>query len=266
MHGVVPKVLWQRVHPADADNRIRLVCRTALVDEPTSGARTLIDLGAGQRWSSKDRRHHALEEGPDVPDVLREAGVDPDSISHVVLTHLHWDHAGGLLTRQGDLAFPNAEHVVGDACLRRALAPSPREGASFRADLAEALTTTKLRRWRPGEPLAPGLEGRLFGGHTEGLIVPLARHCDNAPPLAFPTDLVPTRSHLKPTWIMAFDVEPLRIVAEKQALFDELGRLAGGLCFYHDPDVEVALTETVNGSVTLRAGPFPLLTSPVMPP
>ncbi len=174
MHGIVPRTLWERVHPADARHRIALVARALLVDHAASGERTLIELGMGQRWSEKERGLYALAPGPDVPAQLAAIGVDPESITRVLLTHLHWDHAGGLVLSTGEapaLAFPKAEHVVGEACLAHALATTGldatgsapaagKDGGSFRAaDLALLLREGRVRRWRPGEAARPGHRG-----------------------------------------------------------------------------------------------------------
>lgn len=241
MHGIVPRVLWERVHRPDAQHRIALVARALVVSDATSGARTLIELGMGQRWSDKERRIYDLSPGPDAPGALAAAGIDPETITHVVLTHLHWDHAGGLVRADGALAFPRAEHVVGEACLAHASHPSEKDAGSFRpADLALLLREARVRRWREGDPLAPGMIGRLSHGHTEGLVIPWIAARDDGPPLAVPTDLVPTRSHLKPSWIMAYDTLPATTAAEKRALFDDLAQVGGGVLLYHDPEVEAA--------------------------
>lgn len=243
MHGAVPKLLWQRFHPADADNRIRLVARVAAVEDRAAGTLVLVDTGTGNRWSSKERRHHALEEGPDLPDVLRAAGLDPEAVTHVLLTHLHWDHAGGLALsgEPARLAFPKAEHVVSEPCLRQATADTTREAVGLAAGLRELLLSqAKLRLYRPGDALAPGLTGRLVGGHTEGHILPFAMDREDGPPLAFPTDLAPTRSHLRASWVMGYDAHPHQLAEEKQALFDELATMGGGVCLYHDPEVVAA--------------------------
>jgi len=243
LHGVVPKPLWERVHPADAQNRVPLVARALLVDHAASGARTLIELGAGQRWSPKERAIYAFAAGPDVPELLRAEGVDPDTVTHVVLTHLHWDHAGGLVL-SGDeprLAFPRAEHVLSRACLAHAEQPSEKDAGSFRpADLALLRSAGTIRLWDEGSPLAPGVVGRLAQGHTEGQIIPWILGRDDGPPLVVPTDLIPTRSHLKPGWVMAYDNQPAVTAAEKRALLSELAAIGGGVVLYHDPLVEAA--------------------------
>src|SRR4051812_38688268 len=120
MHGIVPRVLWQRVHRPDDKHRIPLAARALVVDHAPSGWRTLIELGMGQRWSDMERTRFDLARGPEAPEALRDAGIDPDTITHVLLTHLHWDHAGGLVRADGGLAFPRAEHIVGDLGLAHA--------------------------------------------------------------------------------------------------------------------------------------------------
>jgi glyoxylase-like metal-dependent hydrolase (beta-lactamase superfamily II) len=257
MHGIVPKPLWERVHPADAKNRIPLVARALLVDHATSGARTLIELGTGQRWAPKERAIYTLAPGPDVPDLLRAEGVDPDTVTHVVLTHLHWDHAGGLVL-SGEpprLAFPRAEHVVSRACLAHAARPSEKDAGSFRPeDLALLQSAGTIRLWSAGDPLAPGLVGRLAQGHTEGQIIPWILERDDGPPLVMPTDLIPTRSHLKPGWVMAYDNQPAVTAAEKRALMSELAALGGGVVLYHDPLVEAAWARDTGRGAELVTG------------
>jgi glyoxylase-like metal-dependent hydrolase (beta-lactamase superfamily II) len=251
MHGIVPRPLWERIHPADARHRIALVARGLLVDHAPSGARTLIDLGMGQRWSARDRDRYALAPGPDVPESLREAGVDPDTVTYVLLTHLHWDHAGGLV-REGDpprLAFPRAEHVIAERCLAHARSPAEKDAGSFRPeDLDLLFREGRTRLVREGEPIAPGIEARWSHGHTEGLLIPLIPARDDGPPLCMPTDLIPTRSHLKLAWVTAYDNQPATAIVEKKALCAELARIGGGVVLYHDPLVEAAwATETARG-------------------
>lgn len=245
MHGVVPRVLWERTHRADAKHRIALAARVLLVEHAPSGSRTLVDLGMGQRWTDAERERYAVARGDELPALLRREGLDPESITHVVLTHLHWDHAGGLVRADGDhptLAFPRAEHVASELALAHANSPTDKDQGSYHAaDLAPLFAPdARLRAWRPGEPLAPGLEGRLSHGHTAGLVIPMARYRDDGPPLAMPTDLIPTRSHLRAAWVMAYDNEPLRSVDEKKALVSELARIGGGVALYHDAWIEAA--------------------------
>jgi glyoxylase-like metal-dependent hydrolase (beta-lactamase superfamily II) len=238
MHGIVPKVLWSKTHAPDAENRIELVARVLVVDVAACGTRTVIDLGLGQRWSEKERRMYAIAPGGDTREALAAGGIDPDTVTHVVLTHLHWDHAGGLLRGQGgalELAFPSSIHVVSQAAVDQARAPSDKDRGSFRADdIAHLFAHGRAVVARPNEELAPGVAFEESNGHTRGLLVPRVRDEDGRL-IAFPTDLVPTRSHLRTSWVAAYDNSPEVSVTEKRALFESLASHEGGLVLYHDP-------------------------------
>ncbi len=257
MHGIVPRPLWERTHPPDAKNRIALVARCLVVDHEPSGSRTLIELGMGQRWTAKQRAIYALEEGEDPPGCLRAQGIDPDTVTHVILTHLHWDHAGGLVLAGDEpaLAFPRAEHIVGETAFAYASKPTQKDAGSFRQDDLALLTAqARLRLFRGVGELAPGVAARLSNGHTEGLVIPFLPERDDGPPLAMPTDLIPTRSHLVPHWIMAYDNDPRASLAEKRSLIDDLARIGGGVLLYHDPLVEAAWARQTDHGAELVPG------------
>lgn len=258
MHGIVPRPLWERIHPPDTKNRIPLVARALLVDCQKSGARVLIELGMGQRWTEKERAIYALDGRTEPPEILEQAGVDPSSVTHVVLTHLHWDHAGALV-RAADpsaLMFPRAVHIVGEQHLAHARRASDKDAGSFRLDDIETLISRApaIRLFRDGDELAPGLSARLSHGHTEGLIIPIIPERDDGPPLAVPTDLIPTRSHLKPSWGMAYDNFPLTTAREKHQLIEELARIGGGVLLYHDPQIEAAWASLTPAGPVLEPG------------
>lgn len=258
MHGVVPRPLWERVHTPDGRNRISLVARCLIADNPQSGYRLLIELGAGQRWSEKERAIYAIAEGPDPPQLLQSHGIDPGSITHVLLTHLHWDHAGGLFIQTDSepiLSFPHAEHIVSEQSLARARRPSEKDAGSFRTeDIERWLRTAHIRVFQPGQEILPGITGRISNAHTEGLLIPILTGRIDGPPLAFPADLIPTRSHLKAHWGMAYDNHPLDIAPEKTALIRDLAAMGGGALLYHDPEVIAAFAFIENGEPILRPG------------
>ncbi|NUO47426.1 MAG: MBL fold metallo-hydrolase [Polyangiaceae bacterium] len=256
MHGIVPRPLWERVHTPDAAHRIALVARILIVESDRAGTRAILDVGLGERWSPKERERYAIADVAPLPELLREASIDPDSITHVVLTHLHWDHAGGVVDQGGDLVFPRAEHVVSEAALAHALQAGPKDGGSFRADVTGALRErAKLRTVaRTNAEILPGVEARFSDGHTTGLLVPFIPARDDGPPLAFPTDLVPTRSHCRASWIAAYDNRPATSADEKQALFQDLAAVGGGLVLYHDPEVVAAWPRGAAGADVALGG------------
>jgi glyoxylase-like metal-dependent hydrolase (beta-lactamase superfamily II) len=256
MHGIVPRPLWERVHTPDAAHRIALVARILIIENARAGTRAVLDVGLGERWSAKERERYAIAGVAPLPELLRREGIDPDSITHIVLTHLHWDHAGGVVTEGGDLAFPRAEHVVSEQALAHALEAGPKDGGSFRADVTAALRErAKLRTIGSADAeVLPGLSARFSEGHTVGLLVPFVPARDDGPPLAFPTDLVPTRSHCRPSWIAAYDNHPATSAGEKQALFRDLSAVGGGLVLYHDPEVVAAWPRGADGAEVAFAG------------
>ncbi len=256
MHGIVPRPLWERVHEPDAAHRIALVARILVVENERAGTRAILDVGLGERWSAKERERYAIADTAPLPDLLREAGIDPDSITHVVLTHLHWDHAGGVVDPGGELTFPRAEHVVSEDALAHALRAGPKDGGSFRPDVTGALRErAKLRTVaRTDAEILPGLRARFSDGHTPGLLVPFVAARDDGPPLAFPTDLVPTRSHCRASWIAAYDNHPATSADEKQDLFRDLAAVGGGLVLYHDPEVVAAWPQSAPGADAVLDG------------
>lgn len=239
MHGIVPRFLWEPGCEVDARHRIPLAARVLVVDVPKHGIRVVIEAGLGQAWSSIERRRYVVADGPELPEQLAAAGVDPLTVTHVLLTHVHWDHAGGMVLRGGGTAFPNATHVVGRAHWAHANAPSLRDAGSFRAEDLAAIAAGPLTLWSPGEPLIPGIEARISNGHTPGLLVPWIER-EGRGPVAFPADLVPTLAHARPAWGMAYDVEPLRVTDEKVALLADLAARGGCALLYHDVSTEAA--------------------------
>jgi glyoxylase-like metal-dependent hydrolase (beta-lactamase superfamily II) len=248
MFGVVPKPAWSRAHPSDADNRIALVARVLVVTNRRAGYRALIDAGLGDAWSERERGLYGLD-GVPLLDALAGAGIEPASITDVVLTHLHWDHAGGLATRSPDpaappvAALPDARLHVGRAHLEYAARAVAKDRGSFRPTemaLAQSPGTNLLDE---GEVL-PGLYARRSDGHTHGLLV-IEAHGDGQR-VVFPADLLPLRAHARPAWGMAYDNFPLTVVEEKTRLVESCARDGGIVVLEHDPGI-AAMRVDVDG-------------------
>jgi len=234
MFGVVPKPSWSRSFPADEDNRIALVCRILLVEG--QGRRILVDTGMGEHWSDKERARYGLGSGEGLDAALARAGCAPDAITDVVLTHLHFDHAGGITRADGTPRFATATHHVQGRHLAWARAPSPKDAGSFRPETLATIDRVPLRVLEgPGEVL-PGIRAELSDGHTEALQILWLD--GSAGPVVFAADLVPTRAHVHLPWIMAYDNHPVVTLEEKRTLFVQLAATGGRLVLEHDPDVE----------------------------
>jgi glyoxylase-like metal-dependent hydrolase (beta-lactamase superfamily II) len=235
MFGVVPKVLWEKKFPADERNRIRLTTNCLLVRG--KDFTVLVETGLGDKFDAKSREIYGLaEEAPLEAELARE-GVGIEDVDAVVVSYLHFDHAGGSTRRVGDRivpAFPNARLFVQEAELEHARSPNERDRASYdpvnwepwaQAGRLEAVSGE--REIRPGVSVVP------VAGHNEGM---QAVRIESAGKTCFYfADALPTAAHLPVPWIMGHDLFPVELIQNKKRLTDEAAR-EGWLCvFEHDP-------------------------------
>ena len=237
MFGVVPKTLWSRTNPADELNRIILAMRLMVIKYQD---RIIItDAGVGKKLNEKlsqiynvDHNSYDLESG------LKKAGILPGQVTDVILTHLHFDHAGGSTyydkQDQLQLTFPNAIHHVQKKHWQWALQPSEKDGASFMKE--NFLPIEEHGRLNlidgPGEFL-PGLNLLLFNGHTPAMQAVLIS--DNKNTLLYCADIFPTATHIPLPYIMGYDIEPMTTLAEKKEILPRALEENWILLFEHDP-------------------------------
>jgi glyoxylase-like metal-dependent hydrolase (beta-lactamase superfamily II) len=238
MFGVVPKPLWEKLHVPDERNRITMAARALLLRD---GTRTiLIDAGNGTKLPEKLAAIYRIDTGSDMLCAsLAARGVAPEKVSDVILTHLHFDHAGGA-TRlvDGKLrpTFPNARYHVQRAHWDAALSPTERDRASFFRDDFLPLRDSGVLAFTDGEgELFPGITLRLLHGHTASLQAPLIS--DGTTTLFFCADLFPLSSHIQLPWIMGYDLRPLVTLEEKRQVLREALEGQWILFFEHDPSV-----------------------------
>lgn len=241
MYGQVPKALWNRWSKADRGNRIPLVVRSLLVR--TGGALLLVDPGMGSRYGPEEVERMAIDpEFASLSGTLRRSGIDPEAVTDVILTHLHFDHIGGLAGAGPDgspaLELPRAKIWLHRAQWERAHAPGPKERRSFREEDLEVLSRADLRYLEgPGE-LAPGVSVRPTEGHTRGLLV--VRVQGRTEEVLYPTDLLPTLAHMRLAYTTGFDLWPERLLEEKAAILEEASRNSSWIIFAHDPATAAA--------------------------
>ena len=237
MFGIVPKVLWSRGYPADEFNRVEMVSRSLLA--AGEGRLVLVNTGMGQNWPPKERSIYAVEEGVRLERSLGELGYRPEEVTHVIQTHLHFDHAGGL-TVDGSGGprplFPRAEYIVQKKHWQWAQAPSGRDQASFRPDGWDCLERSGQLRLLEGEQeILPGVFLHLVHGHTPHQ--QLVRITDGKASLLYCSDLVPLASQVRLPWIMAYDLNPLTTLEEKRRLLGQAAAEGWLLFLEHDPAV-----------------------------
>jgi glyoxylase-like metal-dependent hydrolase (beta-lactamase superfamily II) len=239
MFGVVPRTAWSRLYPPDDAGRIALAARSLLARH-VDGHVVVVDAGLGERWMGRAKQAYAIGAGPGLTGLLADRGLTPSDVTDVVITHLHFDHAGGLVgggAREGLLpVYPRAQVHVQAEHLAWAESPSPHDRASFRAADFKPLRDAGLMVLHegPGEIL-PDLEVRLSQGHTPAMQIPLFH---GEPSLVFPSDMIPTTAHVQLPWVMAYDNRPLETVAEKEALLAEAAAKGCVVVPDHDPEVE----------------------------
>jgi glyoxylase-like metal-dependent hydrolase (beta-lactamase superfamily II) len=235
MFGVVPKSLWHKLYPADENNMCNLSTRCLLVE--TQDRKVLIDTGLGQKQSTKFFSYYYLNGSFSLDDSLVSHGFEKESITDVILTHLHFDHSGGAVTKTPDGSykptFPGATYWVSGTQWHWAMEPNPREKASYLPENYEALEKSGRLRFIDQETFfSKNIQLRFFNGHTKGLMIPFI-DCENHT-LVFVGDLFPTAAHIPVSWVCGFDTQPLITMQEKAAFLQEAYNNNYVLFFEHD--------------------------------
>lgn len=251
MFGVVPKSLWQKHQPADANNLCTWAMRCLLVED---GDRLiLIDTGMGDKQSAKFFGYYEPHGNATLLTSIKKAGFEPEEITDVLLTHLHFDHVGGAVLRDGEklrLTFPNATYWSEDGHWQWASSPNPREKASFlKENISPIQESGQLKFIQDKSPFV-NIDFIKVSGHTEQMMLPVIHYRDKT--LIYAADLIPSSAHIALPWVMAYDVRPLLTMQEKESVLNYATDNNAILFFEHDPMYEAAMLEKTEKGVRIR--------------
>ncbi len=253
MFGVIPRPLWEKRHPPDEKNRIKLALRPLLVVTPSE--KILIDTGIGDKYDAKFAERYRIERPDTVVNSLARHGIKPEDITIVILTHLHFDHCGGttrLAAGKPVLTFSRARHFIQRLEWENALNPNRRSRASYLPENFLPIQEAGLLELIDGsQEIIPGIELIHTGGHTQGMqIVKIKTEEQNA---VFWSDMIPTRNHLPVPYIMGYDLFPLQSMEQKEKLLEQAVKENWASFLEHDPEVTAGRIKLINGELQFES-------------
>jgi glyoxylase-like metal-dependent hydrolase (beta-lactamase superfamily II) len=266
MFGVVPKSIWNKTNPADENNLCSWAMRCLLIED--GGRLILVDTGIGNKQDSKFMGHYYLHGDATLDKSLEAHGFHRDDITDVFLTHLHFDHCGGSIIREGERlapAFKNAVFWSNERHWQWATEPNEREKASFLKEniapiresgqlqfIPEAVTDQTGSV--PGTPapweFLPGLSIRYAYGHTDAMMLPQLQYKGRT--IVYMADLLPSTGHLPTPYVMAYDMFPLKTLKEKKTFLEEALKEDYILFFEHDPENECCDLQMTEKGIRVR--------------
>jgi glyoxylase-like metal-dependent hydrolase (beta-lactamase superfamily II) len=262
MFGVVPKSMWNKLNPADENNMCSWALRSLLIEE---GDRlVLIDNGMGDKQDAKFFGHYYLHGDDTLDRSLAKHGFHRNDITDVILTHLHFDHCGGSIVREGDRlvpAFPNARFWSNERHWKWATEPNAREKASFlKENILPIQESGQLHfveeqtMLNPDAPLPlhpsgilPSIQFYFAQGHTDAMMIPVIRYGERT--VVFMADLLPSAAHIPLPYVMAYDMFPLTTLHEKKYFLETAARENYILFYQHDPLNECGLLQSTEKGI-----------------
>ncbi len=237
MFGVVPKSIWSRSNPADSNNLCTFAMRCLLVKD--GNRLILIDTGLGEKQSEQFFKHYYLHGDDTLQKSIEKAGYSCDEVTDVILTHLHFDHVGGAVTKntstqQLETKFKNAKYWSNKKHWDWATNPNPREKASFLSEnILPIQEAGQLHFIETGKELGSNFNFLTVHGHTESQIIPHITYGDKT--IIFAADLVPTVTHIPLPYVMSYDTRPLLSMTEKEGFLKTSFDNNCILFLQHDP-------------------------------
>ncbi|PLX20366.1 MAG: MBL fold metallo-hydrolase [Salinivirgaceae bacterium] len=249
MFGVVPKGLWQRKYEADENNLCNIADRALLVD--TGDRVVLIDTGIGDKQDERYLSFHHLYGDDSLVKSIHNAGYKEEDITDVILTHLHWDHCGGAVLRDNNrelkLRFNKANIWVSKDQWEWATSPNIREAPAFlEENILPLKESGKLILVEKDGEIIPGIEVKIFQGHTKGLMLPIINK--DGQKVLFAGDLIPVMANIPLVYVASFDILPLETIKEKEIILKKAVEENWVIVLQHDQKVEACtVKETPKG-------------------
>lgn len=248
MFGVVPRIIWQKVYPPDENNMVKLDINLLLIK--TDGENILIDAGMGDALSERQKKVFGIERASNLEKTLSEHHLAPEDINLVLLTHLHADHAGGVISldKNGRKVprFPNARHVVQIKEWEEAMHPDERTSATYFTENLKILEREKLLELIDGvDQVATGIRLANTGGHTPGHQAVLIE--DSETSVLWAGDIIPSTHHLRIPYVAAVDLFPRETMEQKKRFLRMCSEDGWILAFDHDLKVKLSKIEEKEG-------------------
>lgn len=236
MFGVVPKKLWQRTNPSDENNLCTWALRLLLVEE--GDRKILIDTGIGKKQNEKFLGHYDIHREDSIGNSLEKIGLSMDTITDILLTHLHFDHCGGAVKLNSDNelvpTFPNATYWVSEEQWEWATNPNSREKASFLPENIQPLKEHGVLKFvKDNDQFTDNIQIFLTHGHTAGQINPIITYKDKK--IVYMADFLPSIGHIPLPFVMGYDTRPLLTMEEKKKFLDIAAKENYILFLEHDP-------------------------------
>jgi glyoxylase-like metal-dependent hydrolase (beta-lactamase superfamily II) len=234
LFGVIPKVLWEKVYPTHIGNFTPLASRCLLIDQEKQ--KILIETGIGNHFSEKYLNNNGVKGLDQLEKSLKDKGYSTEDITDVLLTHLHWDHATGAVKNVNGtlkLRFPNATYWCSKKQWEHSKISNPREQAAYHPEVLNFLFDSgKLNLIEKKGELFPEIKVRFFDGHTPGQMIPFIQFEEKT--VVYTSDLVPTIANIPLLWLAAYDLNPVKVMEEKEQFLEEAAENNYILFFEHD--------------------------------
>ncbi|MBN2281386.1 MAG: MBL fold metallo-hydrolase [Candidatus Marinimicrobia bacterium] len=248
--GVVPRAIWQKKVNPDEHNRLKMATHCLLLI--SENRKILVDTGVGNGVGEKLRIIFNIEDDTSLERALAEAMISPEDITDVIVTHLHFDHAGGLINHRSQLPFfPNAQYYTSEEQFQWANNPTLIDRASFtKRNFLPLYEKGKLQLLKAGEQPLDGIRFYYSRGHTPGLLTLEIE--DQQQPLFYCADLFPTAFHIPLHYISAYDLYPVDLLREKAFFLKKIWEKGGLLIFPHDTNIVAASVEKINNDYQIN--------------